>query len=62
MNPQRRDALAKYVESLVADQKAEGNSLFTIASDDKINMQDADEIVAALKAHADSSCPQEKKP
>lgn len=57
MNPQRRAALANYVESLVAEQKAEGFTLFTIGSDDNINMQDADEIVTALKSQFSSSAP-----
>lgn len=59
MHPRRIEALANYLETVVQEQKAEGNTLFTIASDDKINMQDADAIVAALKAHAQ---PQEIDP
>ncbi len=52
MDPTRINALANVLDAIQREQEADGFELFCIGSDDKINHNDAKEIVAALKAHA----------
>ncbi len=48
-------ALANFIDALRKEQVAEGFTIFTLSTEDRISMNDVKIIVDALRAHGDSA-------